>query len=476
MKRASILLASALVSACTMAPRYQRPEPAIPQSWPTGDAYAPESQPALPSLTYREVFRDARLQAIIDRALANNQDLRAALANVASARAQYRIANASIFPVVDASGRVSVDNPSERTGTTGTGGSSQSGTDTSYAAQVGTTSFEIDLFGRLRSLSGAAFNEYLGTEAAARAARLTLIAEVANSYLLLAADRSLLAIARETEASALRSVELTRARLQGGVAPRTDLRQAETVLAQARSDQAALITAVAQDRNAIELLVGGRVDDAELPTSLDGVDALLGELPAGLDSGILLRRPDVAQAEYGLRAANARIGAARAAFFPRIALTAVAGVASTALSSLFTGQAFTWAIEPSATLNLFDGGANIGNLRYTKAQRDLAVAEYRKAVQTAFRETADALARRGTIDDQLNADRQLEDAARDNLFLGNARYREGIDSYLSVLDAQRTFYNARRTLLATRLIRAQNLVSLYQTLGGDQLVDIRPKP
>lgn len=476
MKRVSILLTSALVSACTMAPRYQRPEPAIQQSWPIGDAYAPESQPALPSLTYRDVFRDPRLQAIIDRALANNQDLRAALANVASARAQYRIANASIFPVVDASGRVSVDNPSERTGTTGTEGSGQSGTDTSYAAQVGTTSFEIDLFGRLRSLSGAAFNEYLGTEAAARAARLTLIAEVANSYLLLAADRSLLAIARETEASALRSVELTRARLQGGVAPRTDLRQAETVLAQARSDQAALVTAVAQDRNAIELLVGARVDDAELPTSLDGVDALLGELPAGLDSGILLRRPDVAQAEYGLRAANARIGAARAAFFPRIALTAVAGVASTALSSLFTGQAFTWAIEPSATLNLFDGGANIGNLRYTKAQRDLAVAEYRKAVQTAFRETADALARRGTIDDQLSADRQLEDAARDNLFLGNARYREGIDSYLSVLDAQRTFYNARRTLLATRLIRAQNLVSLYQTLGGDQLVDIRPKP
>lgn len=475
MTRSAILLPMTLLGACTMAPSYQRPAAAIPQSWPTGDAYAPPGEAASPSVTYRDIFREPRLQAIIERALTNNQDLRAALANVASARAQYRIANAGIFPVIDASGRASVDNPSQRTGTTGSGGASRLSTDTSYAAQVGTTSFEIDLFGRLRSLSSAAFNEYLGTEAAARGARLTLVAEVANTYLLLAADRSLLAIARETEASALRSVELTRARLEGGIAPRTDLRQAETVLAQARSDQAALVTAVAQDRNALELLVGAPVSDAELPTSIDEVDGLLVELPPGLDSSVLLRRPDVAQAEYALRGANARIGAARAAFFPRIALTAIAGVASTALSSLFTGNAFTWAVEPSATLNLFDGGANIGNLRYSQAQRDLAVAQYRKAVQTAFRETADALARRGTIDDQLTADQQLESAARDTLSLGSARYREGIDSYLSVLDAQRTLYDARRSLLTTRLIRAQNLVTLYQTLGGDQLVEIRPK-
>jgi multidrug efflux system outer membrane protein len=464
MKRIGALLGLTALTACSLEPAYRRPDPAVPPAWPVGDAYLRQSEAALPSVSYRDIFRDPHLQAIIAQALANNQDLRIALANVASARAQYRIAHASIFPEIDASGGVTVSHGSENAGS-GTGT-----TTSSYSAEIGTTAFEIDLFGRLRSLSNAAFDAYLGTEAAARAARLTLVAGVADAYLQLATDRSLLAIAADTETSAQRSVDLTRARLQGGIAPRTDLRQAETILAQARSDQAALITAVAQDRNALELLVGGPVADADLPASLETVDDLLAELPAGLDSQVLLRRPDVVQAEYQLRAANARIGAARAAFFPRVALTALAGLASTALSSLFTGGAFSWSVAPSATLPIFDAGANRGNLRYAEAQRDLAVANYRKAIQTAFREVADALARRGTIDRQLAADRQLEAAARDSLFLGTERYRGGIDTYLAALDAQRTLYSARRTLAATRLIRAQNLVDLYQTLGGDQLV------
>ena len=476
MKRIGALLGLAALTACSLEPAYRRPDPAVPPAWPVGDAYLRQSEAALPAVSYRDIFRDPHLQAIIAQALANNQDLRAALANVASARAQYRVAHASIFPEIDASGGVTVRRSSENGGsTTGTGtGTGGDRTTTSYSAEIGTTAFEIDLFGRLRSLSNAAFDEYLGTEAAARAARLTLVAGVADAYLQLATDRSLLAIAADTEASAQRSVDLTRARLQGGIAPRTDLRQAETILAQARSDQAALTTAVAQDRNALELLVGAPVTDADLPASLEAIDGLLAELPAGLDSQVLLRRPDVVQAEYQLRAANARIGAARAAFFPRVALTALAGLASTALSSLFTGGAFTWSVAPSVTLPIFDAGANRGNLHYAEAQRDLAVANYRKAIQTAFREVADALARRGTIDRQLIADRQLEEAARDNLFLGTERYRGGIDTYLAALDAQRTLYSARRTLAATRLIRAQNLVDLYQTLGGDQLVADRP--
>ena len=297
---------------------------------------------------------------------------------------------------------------------------------------------------------------------------------MASAYLTLATDRSLLAVAVETEASAARSVELTRARLTGGVAPRTDLRQAETVFEQARSDRANLTTLVAQDRNALELLVGAPVADADLPASIEGVDGLLVEAPAGLDSRILLRRPDVAQAEYQLRAANAQIGAARAAFFPNISLTALAGVASPALSALFDGNSFVWSAESAAGQTLFDGGANRGNLAAAKARRDLAVAQYQKGIQNAFREVADALARRGTINDQMAAQAALEAAATDSYALANARYKEGIDPFLNALDAQRTLYSARQTLAATRLVRADNLVTLYRTLGGDLLVDTGP--
>ena len=276
--------------------------------------------------------------------------------------------------------------------------------------------------------------------------------------------------------SAQRSVDLTRARLSGGVAPRTDLRQAETVLYQAQSDHAQQITAVAQDRNALELLVGAPVADAELPVAIESVDGMLGELPAGLDSRILLRRPDVVQAEYRLRGANARIGAARAAFFPTISLTGLAGFASTALASLFTGGAFTWSVAPGATLPIFDAGLNAGNLTTARGESALALAQYQQAIQSAFRDVADALARRGTIDRQFAAQSALEAAARDSYALAEARYREGIDPFLSSLDAQRTLYGARRSLAQARLTRADNLVTLYRVLGGDMLVDTLPPP
>lgn len=396
MTRLVALLCASALSACTLEPHYVRPEPAVPPSWPVGDAYLRSTEAALPTVSYRDIFRDPHLQAIIEQALMNNQDLRIALANVASARAQFHIERAALFPAIDASARTTTgDSGNTRSVSNGSAGgltgiSPNSGRTTTYQANIGMTSFEIDLFGRIQSLTKAAQQQYLGTAAAARGARLTLVAEIATAYLTLAADRSLLAIAAETEASAMRSVELTRARLAGGVAPRTDLRQAETVLAQAQSDHANQTTLVAQDRNALERLVGAPVADGRLPASIESVDGLLGELPAGLDSRILLRRPDVVQAEYGLRAANARIGAARANFFPTISLTALAGFASTALSSLFTSGAFAWSVAPSATLPLFDGGANAGNLSFARAQRDLAVAQYQKAIQTAFSEVADA--------------------------------------------------------------------------------------
>lgn len=472
------LLALAGLTGCSFEPAYHRPVPAIPAALPaTGQGETPAA------LDYRQVFRDARLITLIDRALANNQDLKAALANVRSARALVTVARADLFPQLDGSAGLTTGDSSNETrgnvGGNGVGagnggnGTSTGGRRTTYNADLG-VSWEIDLFGRLRSLNNAAFNDYLGSEAAQRGARLSLVAGVANAYLTLATDRSLLAIAEETRTSAARSVELTQALLKGGVAPRTDLRQAETILAQAETDQASLETAVAQDRNALQLLVGAAVEEELLPASIESLDGRLAEVPAGLDSSILLRRPDVVEAEYGLRAANARIGAARSAFFPQIGLTGLAGFASSALSNLFQGSAFTWSVAPSATLPIFDGGANLGNLRYSKAQRDLALATYQKAIQSAFRDVADALARRATIDRQVAASTRLDASARDSLFLANARYREGIDPYLNMLDAQRTAYGAARTLAQARLLKAQNLVTLYQSLGGDQLIDTVP--
>jgi len=473
--RAAALLAMTGLAACSFEPAYHRPAATIPAALP--DAGQAEAPPA--ALGYRDVFRDPGLVTLIERALTNNQDLKAALANVRSARALVTVARADLFPQLDGTASLTTGDSSNNTrGSSGTttggngNGASTGGQRTSYNANL-SASWEIDLFGRLRSLNNAAFNQHLGTEAAQRGTRLSIVAGVANAYLALAADRSLLAAARETRASAGKSVELTQALLKGGVAPRTSLRQAETVLAQAEADEANLETAVEQDRNALRLIVGAPVEDALLPDSIESLDGLLAEVPAGLDSSILLRRPDVVEAEYGLRAANARIGAARSAFFPRIGLTALAGFASSALSSLFDGSAFTWSVAPSATLPIFDGGANLGNLRYSKAQRDLALATYQKAIQSAFRDVADALARRATIDRQLAASTQLDASARDSLFLADARYREGIDPYLNLLDAQRTAYSAARTLAQTRLLKAQNLVTLYQVLGGDQLIDTR---
>lgn len=475
-RTALALLATSALAACSFEPAYHRPVAAIPTALPV-PVGVPQETPA--QLGYRDLFRDPKLVALIEQALANNQDLKAALANVEIARAQVWITRGALFPQVDASTGLTISDASNETrannGNIGnaSNGASTGGTRKAYSAQLG-ASWEIDLFGRLRSLNNAAFNEYLGSEAAQRGARLSLIAGVANAYFALAADRSQLVIARDTQVSAARSVDLTRALLKGGVAPRTDLRQAETILAQAEADQASLETQVEQDRNALQLLVGAPVADKLLPASIEEAAPLLGEVPVGLDSSILLRRPDVVEAEYGLRAANARIGAARAAFFPQIGLTALAGYASSALSNLFHDGAFTWSVAPSATLPIFNGGANIGGLKQTKGQRDLALATYQRAIQSAFRDTSDALARRATIDRQLDANIRLEASARDQLTLATARYREGLDPYLATLISQRTAYTAARTLALTRLIKAQNLVNLYQSLGGDQLVDTAP--
>ncbi|MDF0488951.1 efflux transporter outer membrane subunit [Sphingomonas sp. H39-1-10] len=482
-------LALAALGGCTMAPKYVRPAAPVPASWPTGDAYLRQTEAALPSVGYRDIFRDPRLRTIIDQALINNRDLRVAAANIAIARATYRIQRAELLPTIGAnSGYTFRQNSSAggvNTGGTGNGGigngntgnggfGGSGGTSNNFSASVGITAFEVDLFGRIRSLSEAAQNRYFGTEAAARATRLTLIGDLATGWLTYAADKSLLRIAEQTAEVARKSVTLTRQRLSGGIAPRTDLAQAQITLETALSDLAEQRTALAQDVNALQLLVGAPIDPALLPDGIEQAGTTVAELPAGLDSRVLLRRPDVVQAEYELRAANAEIGAARAALFPTVSLTSLAGFASSALSNLFTGGAFNYSVSPGVSYPIFRAGAGRAGLAQSQAQRDSALASYEKSIQTAFREVSDALARRGTIADQERAQQALTAASRDNFRLSEARYRGGIDTYLASLTAQQSFYSSQRSLVNTQLTAATNLVTLYRTLGGDSTLDAAP--
>ncbi|MBV9842384.1 MAG: efflux transporter outer membrane subunit [Sphingomonadaceae bacterium] len=495
----------AALAGCDLAPHYARPGAPVPPKFPSDGAYqkAIESQPPPASVDWHQLFTDPKLAQVIELALANGRDLRIAAANVAAARATYRVQRSDLFPEIDAGAvaRIAHSNNGESSatavsgtgaGTTGsgagsgagsgtgngTGGSSGTGTGTTavatgggtshyYSLDLGIASYEIDLFGRVRNLTKSAFEQYLATDAGARATKLTLIGETAAAWYTFAADRSVLEVAQQTLKASQASAEVSRQRFEGGIASELDLQSTLTLVEQAQSDIAADMSQVAQDKNALDLLVGAPVSDDLLPVDIDHV-TLPVELPSGLSSTILLRRPDVVEAEHQLIAANARIGAARAAFFPRISLTTAAGLASGGLSSLFTGHAFNWSVEPSATLPIFDGGANAGNLAYAKAERKLYLAQYEQAVQTAFREVADALARRGTIDAQLAAQQALTNSARLSLNLAQARYQGGIDPYLNYLDAERTLYTAQQSLAATKLIQAENLVTLYRVLGGDQ--------
>lgn len=452
-----VLIPALLLGGCSLAPKDVRPALPVPERFPQGAAYAPQPEAMPAEISWQAVFRDARLQALIGQALENNRDLRIAAANIEQARANYRVQRAQLLPEVQGSAGATV------TGGDGNAGRARS----SYGAEIGITGFEIDLFGRLRSMSDAARQDYLATESAARATRLVLIGDLATAWLDHATDASLLAIAERTMASAERTLALTRARFEGGIAPRSDVRQAETILAQARSDLAATRTLVAQDVNLIQLLVGGPVDPALLPGSIEDVREGVAALPAGMDSRILLARPDVMQAEYRLRAANARIGAARAALFPRISLSAIAGFASTALDQLFDKRNYGHEASPELSQTLFAGGGVLAGIRQAKAARSGALAEYEQAIQVAFRETADVLARAGTIEEQEAADRDRVAAAEDAAGLVEARYRNGVVPYLDLLDAQRSLYVAQRSLATTLRARAATRVALFRVLGGD---------
>jgi multidrug efflux system outer membrane protein len=455
---------------CDLAPRYQRPALASPSSFPQGGAY-----PALPggagsvaTIGWKDFFTDDRLRQVIALGLANNRDLRVAAANVLQARAQYRAQRADLLPTISAGGDAGATRVARNGSSVGTSGGAAEGGHTvkDYSASLGVSAFEVDLFGRVRNLTKAAQDQYFATQQARDSTHIALIAEIATAWTTMASDQDQLQVSRDTLKSFQQSVDITRAQFDKGIASELDVRQAQTNLEDARYNVAQLTTQIAQDQNALNLLVGATVSADLLPATLGAQDVTLPALPAGLDSTVLLKRPDVAQAEDLLKAQNANIGAARAAFFPTISLTAAAGTASTALGGLFGGGSWSWSGSGSVTQTLFDFGRNKANLRYAEASRDAAVATYEKSVQTAFREVSDALAERGTIDEQLAARQARTDAAAAAAKLSEARYRNGIDSFLTTLDSQRTLYTAQQSLVTTRLARVSNLVELYRALGG----------
>jgi multidrug efflux system outer membrane protein len=444
-------------------PKYTRPEAPVPAGWPTGPAYkesqSAQNAPPAVELKWREFYTDARLQAVIETALKNNRDLRLSALSVQRARALYRIQRADLLPTVDATG----NHVKERLAGD-VSGSGRAGTVEQYSANLGITSWEIDFFGRIRSLTRRALEEYLSTEQAQRASQILLISEVAGAYLTLAADRENLELAQYTLKSQQAAFNLIRRRFEVGLSSELDLRQVQTRVDAARVDVARYTGLAAQDENALNLLTGSPVATDLLPDVLSVVSPLPDVSP-GTSSEVLLRRPDILEAESSLKAANANIGAARSAFFPRISLTSAVGTTSGDLSGLFQSGSLAWNYAPQIVMPIFD--ARLWSaLKVTKVDREAAVAQYEKVIQSAFREVADALAQRGTLGDQIAAQQSLVDATERAYRISTARYEKGTDIYLNVLDAQRSLYSAQQQLIAIRLTSLANQVRLYAALGG----------
>lgn len=456
--RMSLAVAVAcLATGCTLAPSYERPAAPVAASWQDS---APAAQSAA-DIAWQDYFADAKLRGTIELALANNRDLRVAVANIDKARALYQVQRAALAPAVNATGAESASRTPERLSTTGKDYVSHS-----YSAGIGIAAWELDFFGRVQSLKDQALAQYLATEEAQRTTQISLVAEVANAWLTLGADRERLQVAQATLQAQRESLVLVQRRFDVGTATGLDLAQAKTSVESARVDAARYTSQVALDENALTLLVGAPLPAELRPDALVAEVANQTELPAGLPADTLLRRPDVRAAEQQLIAANANIGAARAAFFPRISLTASTGFASPELAGLFAGENRTWSFAPQISLPLFNAGSNRANLDAAHASKVAQVATYEKTVQSAFREVADALAQRATLGEQLEAQTALNAASQDALRLSQARYEKGVAGYAAVLDAERSLYAAQQSLIGTRLTRQTNRVTLYKVLGG----------
>jgi multidrug efflux system outer membrane protein len=462
--RLSAAVVAALIglSGCSLIPDYQRPEAPVDQTWdmPAG-AHANARR-----VNWQEFFQSAVLKDLINQSLTNNRDLRVAALNVEKAQAQYRISRADLLPSINASGAGSSQRVPGDLSTTGDNQITHQ-----YSAGVGFTSYELDFFGRVRSLNQQALESYFSTVEAQRSVRLSLIAEVASAYFQLQADQQLLAISRQTLASQQDSYALVKSSYEEQVATELDLSQAESTVRTAEATQARYERQVAQDKNALVVLVGQPLAP-EYFAAIE-LDALRvdEQLPVGLPSDLLMYRPDILIAEHQLKAANANIGAARAAFFPSITLTASAGSASADLGQLFAGGQGTWSFVPSINIPIFNAGRNQASLDVAKVQKSIEVANYQKTIQVAFREVADSLVARDSLTTQVTAETLLVQANQRNYTLADSRYKEGVDTYLNALDAQRNLFSSQQSLVTTKLSRINNLVSLYKALGGGEELD-----
>ncbi|WP_144634627.1 AdeC/AdeK/OprM family multidrug efflux complex outer membrane factor [Bordetella genomosp. 13] len=470
-----VLLAAALAG-CSLAPSYERPAAPVDAAYPSGPAYGrPAGQggasvqaasvQAAADIGWRDFFRDPVLQKLISLALADNRDMRVAALNVEVARAQYRIQRADLLPAVGVAGTGDIQRAPADLSRTG-----QASISRTYQVGVATSAWELDLFGRIRSLSEQALQTYLAQDETRIATQLSLVSETANAYLALRADQELLGLTRDTYEAQKQSYDLTHQSFDLGVATDLDLSQAEIALRTAESNLSQYTRQVAQDRNALVLLIGQPLP-ADIVAQLDQLqrlpdDVLPVDLPAGAPSDLLTRRPDIRAAEHVLQGANANIGAARAAFFPSISLTGSAGTASASLGGLFDAGSGAWSFAPQITVPIFAGGSLLAGLDVARLQKRIEIANYEKAIQSGFREVSDALAGRGTLDEQIQAQRQLVDASQRAYKLSQQRFDLGIDNYLTVLDSQRSLYSAQQTLINTRLQRLSNLISLYKALGG----------
>lgn len=465
MKKSFLLGASLafLLAGCTMTPKYERPPAPVSNAWPLVPAGSSTNATAAAEIDWRDFFDDPQLQSLIDLALNNNRDLRIAILRVEQTRAQYRLQRSALFPNID----LSASGARQHTPETVSFGAfpGQAFTTTRYDVSLG-ASYELDLFGRVRSLKREALEQYFAQAETRVSAQIALISEVASQYLTILQLQDARNLARQTLAAVQTSYNLNKRSFEAGVASELDLRTAEAQVQSAQVDIATFEQLLSEAQNALVLLVGQPLPSELPPGRPLGEQRLLTDLPAGLPSDLLERRPDIRAAEHTLKAANANIGAARAAFFPRILLTGSGGTASAKLSDLFTGPSLAWSFGPQITMPIFEGGRNKANLDVAQLRKQIEIAGYERAIQIAFREVADALAVRSFVDAKLNAQALLVEAQQKRYDLTNARYRQGVDNYVAVLLAQQDLYAAQQNLLQFRAARLLNAVSLYRSLGG----------
>ncbi|MGE4124078.1 MAG: efflux transporter outer membrane subunit [Pusillimonas sp.] len=465
--RFAIIPALLVLAGCSLAPKYERPAAPVPAAYPAvGATQAVSALPVSASadLGWRDFFRDEQLKALIAFALENNRDLRVAVGRVEEARALFGIQQSERLPTLGIGGNAAIQGMPEPLRA---GGANAPSVSRVYQAGVGITAFELDFFGRVRNLSEAAYQQYLASEQAQRTVHLTLVAQVAESYFRLRATELQRQLVESTLKSRQSSYDLIRQRYDAGVAGALDLNQAKSQLEQSRADLQEILRLEQLAQNALLLVLGGTPENLPAASTF-GHEQLVSGIPVGLPSDLLARRPDIIGAENSLLATNANIGAARAAFFPNISITGVLGFASGAMGGLFSGANRFWTFTPDLKMPLFSGGV-VGQLGLAEARKNMAVSQYEKTIQTAFREVADALAGEATYARQLDALRALETSAAESLKIANLRYENGIDSFLQVQAAEVTLYNAQRTFLQTGLNSLMNRVELYKALGGGWL-------